>query len=474
MTTQTAPAEGKGVDKAWFYFVLSLAIFSTQTAIVMVPALLVEIATDLDVSVAVSGQLNTATFAAMAVSIIAVGPLADSFGRRPVALAGVLMVLVSVLGSAFAPNMEVFLVLRVLGGLGGGTIPPTSVGVVSDVISPARKAQAVGGIMGTVVLTSAISVPLVALFADLWGWRSTFVLASLLLATALVLSWFWYPRDSRERARELVFFGRYWSLLSLNYFRVALAVLVTQRLAYWGMISFFAAYLIQAHNLSVGFVALPLVISAIGQVIGSYAAGFVAAKNYRVALMVITTTAGGVCGLLFFAFDFGLWTAVALATAGSGLLSVMAPVMIAATTEYSGESKATGTSIIGVGNFVGGVLGVGLSGALLASTGYEGIGYLCLALTRQRAFDDRVCRAAAREHRLNRPVSPADVNAPFIRPSRISQGAHAYPLCTIGHCERPPVITSILLSLRAQRGNLVAGRILAQFNEITTPLCSSG
>ena len=111
MTMQAAQQEGKEVNKAWFYFVLSLAILSTQTAIVMVPALLVEIATDLDVSVAVSGQLNTASFAALAVSIVAVGPLADSFGRRPVALAGVLMVLISVLGSAFAPNMEVFLVL---------------------------------------------------------------------------------------------------------------------------------------------------------------------------------------------------------------------------------------------------------------------------------------------------------------------------------------------------------------------------
>ena len=74
MTTQAARAERKEINKAWFYFVLSLAILSTQTAILMVPALLVEIATDLDVSVAVAGQLNTATFAAMAVSIIAVGP----------------------------------------------------------------------------------------------------------------------------------------------------------------------------------------------------------------------------------------------------------------------------------------------------------------------------------------------------------------------------------------------------------------
>ncbi len=381
MTTQAAQAEGKEVNKAWFYFVLSLTILSTQTAIVMVPALLVEIATDFDVSVAVSGQLNTASFAALAVSIVAVGPLADSFGRRPVALVGVLMVLVSMLGSAFAPNMEIFLAVRVLGGLGGGTIPPTSVGVVSDVISPARRAQAVGGIMGTVVLTSAITVPLVALFADWWGWRFTFVLASLLLATALLLGWFWYPRDSRERSRDLVFFARYWSLLSMGFFRVALTVIVTQRLAYWGLISFFAAYLIQAYDLSVGFVALPLLIAAAAQVIGSYAAGFVATRSYRVVLMAVTTAAGGVCGFLFFAVDFGLWPAVGMATAAAGLLSVLAPVMVAATTEYSGDSKATGASTIGVGNFVGGVLGAGLSGALLASVGYEGIGYLCLALT---------------------------------------------------------------------------------------------
>ena len=171
MTTQTAQAQGEGINKAWFYLVLSLAILTTrpallwQTAILMVRRF-VEIATDFEVSVAVAGQLNTATFATLAVSIVAVGPLADSFGRRPVALAGVFLVLVSVIASAFAPNMEVFLALRVVAGLGGGTIPPTSVGVVSDVISPARRAQAVGGIMGTIVLTSALTIPLVALFAD--------------------------------------------------------------------------------------------------------------------------------------------------------------------------------------------------------------------------------------------------------------------------------------------------------------------
>ena len=378
---EVAQTPGKEINKAWFYFLLCLAVFGTQTGVLMVPALLVEIARDLDVSVAVAGQLATATFAAWAVSIVAVGPLADSIGRRPMALAGVFLVVVSLLASAFAPNIEVMMALRILAGLGGGAIAPTSIGVISDVISPARRAQAIGGIASTLVLTSAISIPLIALFADLWGWRFAFVLAGLFLGAALLLNWVWYPRDSRDRVRGFVFFARYRSLLSLNYFRLAVTVNVAQRMAYWSLISFLAAYLIQAYDVSLGFVALPLMISAFGQVVGSYAAGIVATKSYRVAVMAVTATVGGVCGFLFFVVDLGLWPAVAVATVGSGLLSITTPVLLAGSTEHSGESKATGASLIGFSNQTGGVLGAGLSGLLLANVGYQGIGYLCLTFT---------------------------------------------------------------------------------------------
>ena len=378
LTTRIAQAQGKETNKALFYFALCLIVFGTMTGVMMVPALLVEIANDLEVSVAVAGQLATATFAAWAVSIVAVGPLADSVGRRPMALAGVLLVVASLLASALAPNIETMMALRVLAGLGGGAIAPTSIGVISDVISQGRRAQAIGGIASTIVLTSAISIPLVALFADWWGWRWAFVLSGLFLAGVWLLNWVVYPRDNRERVRGMAFFGRYWSLLSLNYFRLAVTVNVTQRMAYWSLLSFFAAYLIQTYEVSVGFVALPLVITALGQVAGSYIAGMLATKRYRVILVSATSAAGGVCSLAFFAFDIGLWPAVAVATVGSGLLSVTTPVLLAGSTEYSGESKATGASLIGFSNQSGGVFGAGLSGALLATMGYAGIGYLCI------------------------------------------------------------------------------------------------
>ena len=125
----------------------------------------------MEISVAVAGQLATATFAAWAVSVVSVGPLSDSFGRRPVCLAGLFVLSASVLGSAFAPNIEALLVLRVLTGLAGGMLPPNAVGAVSDIISPARRAQAIGALLAISVLTSAVTVPMVALLAEWNGWR---------------------------------------------------------------------------------------------------------------------------------------------------------------------------------------------------------------------------------------------------------------------------------------------------------------
>ncbi len=365
---------------------LSLAVLATQNAVFIVPPLLVEIASGLNVSVALAGQLATVTFAAWGLSVVSVGPLSDSFGRRPVALAGLLLLLASVVASIFAPNIEVFLVLRVLTGLGGGTLPPNAVGAISDVISPEKRAQAVGALLAISLLTTAISVPMVALIAEWTSWRFAFVVASILLGAGLATNWIWFPRDSGERVRDIAIFSRYRSLLSMQFFRVALTVNLAHRVAYWAIVSFFAAFLIHTYDVSVGFVALPLAIAAIGQVAGSYAGGFVASRRSRAVIIASVTAGGGVCGLLFFAIPLNLWMAVAVAAVGTGLLSIPFPSLVAASTEYSGESKATGVGMMGFSNQSGGMLGGAVAGALLASVGYYAMGYLCIGVAMASAL----------------------------------------------------------------------------------------
>ena len=184
-------AEGT-LNKAWFLSVLLFAMFPAMTSVLVIPPLLVDIAADFDISVALAGQLGTATWA---VSVVFVGPLSDSVGRRPVALAGLLGLTLSVVGSAFAPNLATLLALRVLTGLEGGMLPANAVAAISDVISPAKRSQAVGALLAVNVLNSAISVPVIALLADWCGWRFALLMAGLLLAAALVTNLLWFPVD---------------------------------------------------------------------------------------------------------------------------------------------------------------------------------------------------------------------------------------------------------------------------------------
>ena len=360
---------------------LAIAIVGAQNAVFMLPPLLVEIASDFEISVAVTGQLATATFAAWAVSLITAGPLSDSFGRRPVILVGMLLLVVSVLASAFAPGIEAFLALRMLTGLAAGMLPPTSVGVLSDIISTKRRAQAVSGFLSIGILTSAVSVPAALGLAEVGGWRFAFIVAGLLLAAGFTANWLWFPRDSRERVRNWAFFSRYRSLVSLPFFQAAVAVGMSQRIAFWTMVSYFPTYLRDTYELSVGYAALPLGVVALGQALGSFGGGPAATTGYRAALIGTTSAAGGVCAFLCFTLEFQLWVAVAVATVGGAFLALTMPALVAASTEYSGESKSTGASVMGLSNQTGGVLGAAMAGALLASTGFAGIGYMCLAVT---------------------------------------------------------------------------------------------
>ena len=376
MATKSTAADRR-VNETWFVFVLGFSVLAAQNAALIIPPLLVEIATDLDISVAVAGQLATATFAAWAVCVVTAGPLSDSLGRRPIALGGLLLLVAAVTGSAFAPNLETLLLLRVATGLGGGMLPPNAVGAISEVVPAERRARAVGLFMAFQVL-SVGSAAFVALLAGWGGWRFAFLVAGLVLAASTLSNWFWFPRDSDERARNLEYLSRFRALLTLRFFQVAVSANLAARVAYWGFFSYYAAYLIATYKISLEFSAVPLAIAAAAQIIGSYFAPMLGNIRTYPYLVASTAAVGGVCGLLFFAFDLGFWTAVTVASVGTGLLSMTFPSLVAVSTHHSGSSTATGVGLMGLSNMGGGVIGAALAGFLLSSTGFGGIGFMCL------------------------------------------------------------------------------------------------
>ena len=361
-----------------FLAAVALAFFSTQSSSLMLAPLLVDIAAEFDVSVAVAGQVGTATFAAWAISVVSVGPLSDSLGRRPVALAGLSLLAVGVLASAFAPNLETLMVTRVVTGLGGGMIPPNGMAAVVDVVPPARLARAIGTLISFTTLSAVIGVPAVALMADLGSWRLPFLVIGSLLTACIVLNWFWFPKNEVAKPRAFTFFSRYQDLLALPVLRSILAANLAQRIAYIAIFSYLATYLIDDYGVSVGAVALPLGLVGIGGVFGSYIGGTVATRPDRMSLIAASAIGGGVAAAALFSVDLPVWAVVAISTVSIALLSLPWTVMIAVCTEISGNSRATGVGLVGVSNQTGAVGGAALGGLLLAFSGFPGIGYLCL------------------------------------------------------------------------------------------------
>lgn len=361
-----------------FLAAVAVGLFTTMTASLMLAPLLVAIATEFDTSVAVAGQLATATFAAWAVSVVTVGPMSDSFGRRPVALTGLSLLSMGVLASAFAPNLGTLMALRVVTGIGGGMIPPNSLAAVADSVSPARRAQAVGVLMAFTTLSSVIGVTLVAVLADSGGWQLPFLVIGSLLAACALLNWLWFPKSDGAGIRSFSFFSRYRTLLAIPIFRAALTVNFAQRIAYFALFSYLATYLIGTYDMNVGAVALPMAFVGIGMVTGTYIGGPVANRKDRMPLIAASAVAGGAASLLLLSIDVPVWVAVAIATSAVSLLSVGFPVLLTFSTEVSSQSRATGVGLMGFSNQSGGVGGAALGGALLAASGFPGVGYLCL------------------------------------------------------------------------------------------------
>jgi DHA1 family bicyclomycin/chloramphenicol resistance-like MFS transporter len=113
------------------------------------------------------------------------GPLADSFGRKPILYAGIVLFIIGSVLSFFAPSIVVLIVGRALQAIGGSATMVAGRAIVRDTHTGTALAQALAII--TIVFSAAPGLaPLIGGVMEVqFGWRSTF-LASTSLAAFLL------------------------------------------------------------------------------------------------------------------------------------------------------------------------------------------------------------------------------------------------------------------------------------------------
>jgi DHA1 family bicyclomycin/chloramphenicol resistance-like MFS transporter len=171
-----------------------LALLMAMTAIgplslnILVPALptlVLVFATD-----AATAQLAVSLFIlGLAVAQLALGPLSDRYGRKPIVLAGLaLTVLSSAIGMA-ATGIGFVIAARVVQALGASTGLVIGRAIVRDLYEREHAAAMIGWVTTAMVVAPMVAPLIGGILDTAIGWEATFAFVA--LASGSVLAWAW-------------------------------------------------------------------------------------------------------------------------------------------------------------------------------------------------------------------------------------------------------------------------------------------
>ncbi|MGD9866349.1 MAG: MFS transporter, partial [Pseudodonghicola sp.] len=119
---------------------------------------------------------------------LAMGPLSDRYGRRPVMLISTAVFVAASVGCALAQDVWVFLGFRMLqAGIVSGQV--LSRAVIRDLHAPKAAARMLGHVAMAMALAPMLGPMLGGGLDMLFGWRSSFVLYAVLGAALLAILW---------------------------------------------------------------------------------------------------------------------------------------------------------------------------------------------------------------------------------------------------------------------------------------------
>lgn len=147
-----------------------LAPFTIDTYLPSFPA----IAAELSASPVELQQTMGIYLLAFALTTLVYGPLSDAFGRRPVALASLLLYSLASLGAALAGSIEALLVWRLLQGASAAAGVVIGRAMVRDAFAGKKAQQVLAQAMLIFALAPAIAPMIGGLLQDWSGWRAVF------------------------------------------------------------------------------------------------------------------------------------------------------------------------------------------------------------------------------------------------------------------------------------------------------------
>ncbi|TDR94786.1 MFS transporter [Enterovirga rhinocerotis] len=350
--------------------ILSVCGFASALSTRFVDPMITVIARDLEADPLRVALLSTAYALPYALIQLVLGPIGDALGKELVTKIIMVVLTVTTLACAAAPDLTTLFVFRVLSGMAAGGIIPMGLATIGDRVRMVDRQVAIGRFL-TAVLTGQLLGGIGAgLVADGFGWRGVFLFATLLTAASTVAVLIGF-RGYRSAGGELSFASagrRYRSIIAIGRVRWLVLFVFAEGILVYGVHPYIAAMLeasgtggpteagIAIAAFAVGGILYTLVVRWLLNTLGLFrmlrVAGFIAGAGYLALAPVLPAWVAAiglfVVGIGFYMLHNSFQTQI---------------------TEMVPTARASAVSLHAFGFFIGQALGPVLFGLVLASQG---------------------------------------------------------------------------------------------------------
>ncbi|GAB6465459.1 MULTISPECIES: MFS transporter [Bacillus] len=231
------------------------------------------------------------------------GMMSDRVGRKRMIIIGFIIFSISTFCTGLAKNFEILLLFRSLTGLSGAMMMPSIFALVGDKVTYESRGKAMGTIMGAMIGSTVIGVPIGAFLSEIGNWQWTFYSIGL-LTLFLTLLVNHILRNEKERndvhvsLTETVDAPLKMTVVNISVLFALLATFLWT-IGLHGMFSYIGVYYENNFGISVGKIGIVIFLAGVGSVAGNILGGKLADKIGKKSVIVIASIVSSISVMLF-------------------------------------------------------------------------------------------------------------------------------------------------------------------------------
>ncbi|MDR3381488.1 MFS transporter [Cupriavidus basilensis] len=340
-------------------YALTAGAFGIGVTEFIIMGLLLEVGTDLGVSIAAAGLL----ISGYALGVVAGAPVMTALTARwprKTALLGLMVIFtIGNAACALAPNYALLMAARVLTALAHGTFFGVGSVVATGMVAPHKRASAIAVMFTGLTVASVLGVPFGTWLGQAYGWRASFwAVAAVGLLAVLVIALAVPAEREAPQAPDLRRDLR--ALMR----RPVLLGLLTTVLGYAGVFAVFtyiAPILTQITGFADSAVSPILLVFGVGLVAGNLLGGKLADRHLQATVLGSMLALAVVLGLMSFVLHSKVLSVIFIGLLGVAAFATVAPLQMWVLERASGAGQSLASSFniaaFNLGNAIGAWLG---------------------------------------------------------------------------------------------------------------------